>query len=77
LEELFLNKAYPFKLPVNLVNLKDCFVSAEAPVEHKEIVKAEKPEDTKSEASNESKASISTPVTEKSKLAPPPSKRSR
>ncbi|XP_060582964.1 transcription factor 12-like isoform X4 [Ruditapes philippinarum] len=48
-----------------------------APVEHKEIVKAEKPEDTKSEASNESKASISTPVTEKSKLAPPPSKRSR
>jgi hypothetical protein len=59
------------------VNLKDGFVSAEAPVEHKEIVKAEKPEDTKSEASNESKASISTPVTEKSKLAPPPSKRSR
>ncbi|XP_053387726.1 transcription factor 12-like isoform X5 [Mercenaria mercenaria] len=51
-------------------------LKTETPAEHKEIVKAEKPEDTKSETSSESKTSISTPA-EKSKLAPPPSKRSR
>lgn len=51
-------------------------IVAETPIE-KEIVKSEKSEDSKSEASTESKTSVTTPATEKSKIAPPPSKRSR
>ncbi|KAL4216690.1 Transcription factor 4 [Mactra antiquata] len=53
-------------------------VKNDASTEHKEVVKSEKSDDNKSETSSESKSSsVTTPSNEKSKLAPPPSKRSR